>query len=210
MNPAIQGLDFRTAVKKSRASDSTSSISETSSISGSSAGAFNRNRALSQLGDRMTGLDKKFDELRSQVMAQVSDLQIKRNQEQEGDQLIFERRKWHRERDALRKQVERLKASLKSQQEMRAVTLENFKILPDDEGENVVFSTETIALENEVIKARGAGCSQLSDMSQLKAIQVDSVQARKSGPHRYSNTAVSEVHFKTFGPNMKRSWDRGY
>jgi len=222
MNPATQDVDLRSTAKKARPPAATSSISETSSISGSSAGAFNRNRTLSLLGKEMKCLSKSFEEMRSipsivdELRAQVSELQRKRSPEQEGEcaephaqQLVLERRKWHRERDALRKQVERLKATLKSQQEQRAVTLENYRILPDDEGENVVFSTETIALENEVLEARRRGCSQLSDMSQLKANQVDSVQRRNSGPHRYSNTAVSEVYLKTFGPNMKRSFGIG-
>ena len=146
-----------------------------------------------------------------ELMSKICDLERSINTKEKGecaeseDRMILERRKWKRDKDSMRKIIERLTKNLKSEQERKAVDVGNFRCLPNDEDETVVYSTDTIARENEEIEARRRGCSQLSDMSQLKDNQVDSVRRRNCGPHQYSNTAVSEVYLKTFGPNMKRS-----
>ena len=150
----------------------------------------------------MVDLTDTVEELRAQVM----ELQRARIVDSSDAQLTVEKKKWIREKDRLRKQLERQAANLKSEEDTRAISLANFRCMPPD-CEHVVFSTATIAEGNEENEKRLRNCSQVSPMPQIQANPVDhdSVQRRKSGPHQYSNTAVSYVYLKTVGPNMKRS-----
>ena len=151
------------------------------------------------LQDKFSDLVSQFQEMREEIFRLRK---IEESVESSQKSVDENKRKRRREQDALRKRTARAEQkAAKKQNETdesaeSAVVIQNFLHLPKD-SENVIFSTVSIALDNEYNDARSIG-----------SLPVDTINPNiqtSDGTHRYSNVAMSRVFLTTVGPKTIRA-----
>lgn len=153
------------------------------------------------LEGKFSDLVSQFQEMRDELMRlRKLEESVRSSENSVKDENVDDnKRKRLREKDAMRKRTMRAanKAAKKDQMqegEGSAVAITNFTHLPLD-SENIIFSTVSIALENEYNDARSNGILQAESNPNMKI---------KDGSHLYSNVAMSRVFLTTSGPNTIR------
>ena len=150
------------------------------------------------LQDKFSDLVSQFQEMREEIFRLRK---IEESVESSQKSVDENKRKRRREQDALRKRTARAEQkAAKKQNETdesaeSAVVIQNFSHLPKD-SENIIFSTVSIALDNEYNDARSIGSLPVETKN-------PNIQTT-DGTHRYSNVAMSRVFLTTVGPNTIR------
>ena len=157
---------------------------------------------LQEQSTQSKSLEFKFSDLVSQFQEMREEIVRLRTLEESVKSSLDENtRKRRREQDALRKRTARAeqKAAKKQQEtdvsEEMAVPIDNFSHLPCD-SENIIFSTKSIAQENEYNDARSSGS--------LPVETLNPNEQPVDRSHVYSNIAIDRVFITTVGPNTIR------